>query len=241
MSDDGEGWIYFDGPEPESVRVLFDVLRAPPALPPEEQARLTQSIMKQIDEAHALRSEAPSSRRHAARRSPRSESESASDPETKRAPEVRAQRSALPFQSAPPGQIAPPAPKPNVEKTMQVPVMRPPGAETFPIGDNSIQEALAVLPFVGNTAGTGMVMVPGLTIEQYASFRVELAVWPDRVTSIYREYRVTSRAAHAALDQAWEKLFEQRPDVRAQFEQALAIYEAWVRSAPFYPRGRRPR
>lgn len=171
----------------------------------------------------------PSVEVHAARTP---ESLKITEPVLELPPAIRAQLSCLPFKPGPSALASPPAPKERFEPaTMEVPVMRRIGAETFPLGDTSIQRAMAVLPFVGNTVGTGVVAFPRLTIEQYASFRVELSLWPERSAQIYHRYRVANNAAHGALDEHWKSHFEERPEARARFEEAFAEYMSWVRGA----------
>ena len=88
-----------------------------------------------------------------------------------------------------------------------------------------------MLPFVGNTVGTGLVAFPRLTLEQYASFHIELSLWPERAAQIYERYHVANKAAHDALDEHWKSHFEERPEARARFEAAFAEYMDWVRGA----------
>jgi hypothetical protein len=90
---------------------------------------------------------------------------------------------------------------------------------------------MAVLPFVGNSVGTGLVAFPRLTLEQYASFRVELSLWPARSAQIHHRYKVANNAARAALGEHWKSHFEERPEARARFEEAFAEYMGWVRGA----------
>jgi hypothetical protein len=148
-------------------------------------------------------------------------------------PAIRAQMGCLPFKPALPAAASPPAPEVQLDTitmettTMEVPVMRPIEAETFPLGDTSVQGAIAVLPFVGSTVGTGLVAFPRLTIEQYASFRVELSLWPKRSAQIHHRYHVANNAARAALEEHWKSHFEERPEARAKFEEAFAEYMDW--------------
>jgi hypothetical protein len=139
--------------------------------------------------------------------------------------EVREQLGRLPFKSAAEAQAAGKA----AARTMQVPVMRRGHGETVPIGDDSIAKAVAALPFVGNTVGAGVVALPQLTVEQYASLRAELSVWPERAGEILRRYQVVNEAARRALDEHWEAWLARQPEPRAVFERALAAYTAWLR------------
>jgi hypothetical protein len=142
--------------------------------------------------------------------------------------EVREQLGRLPFQSAAEAQVAGKA----AARTLQVPVMMRRGhGETVPIGDDSIAKAVAALPFVGNAVGAGMVALPQLTVEQYASLRAELSVWPDRAAEILRRYQVVNEAARRALDEHWEAWLARQPEGRAVFERALGEYTAWLLGA----------
>lgn len=145
-------------------------------------------------------------------------------------PEIREQMGRLPFLPATSAKAPPPEPEVPVESTMEVPVMRV-SVETFPLGDTSLQRAMALMPFLGNTAGTALVGFPRLTIEQYASFHGELSLWPHRSKQIYDRYRVMNHAARVALDEHWKRHFEERPEARARFEEAFAVYISWIRGA----------
>jgi hypothetical protein len=186
---------------------------------------------------HAWPSPAPKPRRASVevRAASTPESLKITEPVLELPPAIRAQMGRLPIKPAPPAPPAPaspPAPEERLDTTtMVVPVMRPIGAETSPLGDSSVQRAMAVLPFVGNTVGMGLVAFPRLTIEQYASFRVDLSLWPKRSAQIHPRYHVANNAARAALDEHWKSHFEERPKARARFEAAFAEYRAWVGGA----------
>ena len=129
-------------------------------------------------------------------------------------PEVREQLGRLPFRPAAEVQAAGKV----AARTLQVPVMRRGHGETAPIGDDSIAKAVAALPFAGSTAGAGVVAFPQLKLEEYASLRAELSVWPERAGEILRRYHVVNEAAQRALDEHWEGWFVRQPEARVVFE-----------------------
>ena len=136
--------------------------------------------------------------------------------------EFREQFGRLPFK--------PPTPGPELARTMKVPVHDPRKGETAPLGDDSIEKAVAALPFVGATSGAGVVFFPRLSIQQVASLRAELALWPERSGEILRRYRVMNEAAHRALWEHWQAELAASPEARATFEKGVASYTAWLRA-----------
>jgi hypothetical protein len=138
--------------------------------------------------------------------------------------EARERLGLLPFRAARPD----PA---RAARTVQVPVMREAGlAATVPIGDDSIERAMRVVPFLGNTVGAGVVPFPRLTVNEYASLHAELLVSPARSAELRRKYHVFHEAALAALDEHWSSIFTEQPQQRAAFESALATFTAWLRT-----------
>jgi hypothetical protein len=129
----------------------------------------------------------------------------------------------LPFRPASPGQAA--------DRTMKLPVMGRGQGETAPIRGDSIAKAVAALPFAGNTVGTGIVLIPRLNLEQYASLRAELAVSPERVGEILPRYHVLSEASRRALDEHWAERLAGNGEERAAFERAVGEYSAWLRAS----------
>jgi hypothetical protein len=300
--NDVDRWIYFDGPEPESVRLFLDALRDLPPATPQDKEHLACHFFERLDAALASGEEPPSEEEApesevgppsaplarpsaplarpdvqppvvrvaedgATARSPSAPSfieeriETTDPPEPNpsaspreidvvyaggvvprppvvRAPEIftstaplefpaelRAPADALPFKPPVPG-------KPRAARTQQVPVMPAPGlGETAPLGDDSIAKALAALPFMF-TVGAGVVLFPRFTIEQYASLRAELAVWPARSAEILVRYHVLDEAARGALDAHWQKHFAEHPEARAAFESGLAAYTRWLHAQP---------
>ena len=137
-------------------------------------------------------------------------------------PEIRELMGRLPF--------LPRAPGPELARTMKVPVHNPRQGQTAPLGDDSIEKAEAVLPFVGNTVGAALVPFPRLSLEQYASLRAELWVWPERRVEILPRYHVMNAAVRRALEEHWHFEFVASPEARATFDQLLADYTAWLRT-----------
>lgn len=68
---------------------------------------------------------------------------------------------------------------------------------------------------------------PQLTVAQYASLTVDLAMAPARRAETLLRYRLTE-ADVAALDAAHKARFLTDPAARAQFDQATATYRAWL-------------
>ncbi len=137
-------------------------------------------------------------------------------------------RARLPF-----GPAAPEAPgTPKVAKTMQTPAWRAHLGDTTPIGDDAISRAVAAIPFLGNTVGSGKVPFPRLMVVQYAWFCVALKLWPDKKAEIFRHYKVMHEAARAALDEHWREAFTARPEERAAFDRAAHEYWAHLHAQP---------
>ena len=113
---------------------------------------------------------------------------------------------------------------------MQTPVLDPRKGETTPLGDDSIAKAVAALPFVRASTGAGVVPFPRLSIQQYASLRAELALWPSLSGEILHRYHVMNEAAHRALLEHWEAELAASAEARATFEKDLASYTAWLRA-----------
>jgi hypothetical protein len=139
--------------------------------------------------------------------------------------EFRGRMGALPFRQPVPGQ-------PRAAKTVPTPVMRTGLGETADPTADAIGEARSALPFLsgGITVGSGVVPFPRLTLEQYASLRAELTVWPERAGEILEKYHVMHEAALGALDEHWRREIAEKPEVRAAFEEKLAMFVPWLRS-----------
>ena len=71
--------------------------------------------------------------------------------------------------------------------------------------------------------------VPELTVEQYASLCVEIALSPDRLDYTLYRYHITAEQ-RAALDTHWRARFAAEPALRAAFAQAFAAYRNMLTS-----------
>lgn len=244
MNED-ERWLYLEGPEPERLGLVLDALREPsPESEADAAARVARTLAK-LD-ARLAPAEPPAPRpARVQEEAPDPASEPRPTPEPPpslppvvRAPAsvagtlplvlpeaVRAQLAALPFVQ--------PAPEPAAgrghARTLKVPVMRPALGGTLPVGDDSIAHTVAALPFAG-AAAAAVVPIPQLTVEAYASLCAELSVSPERAGEILLRYHVPSAASRQALDAQWQAWLAERPDLRAAFEEAQAIYARWLRA-----------
>ena len=135
----------------------------------------------------------------------------------------------LPFKPALPGS---PAPGQGTVKTMPVPVMSSSLGETLPLGSDAMQKAITAVPFLGSTAGAGVVPFPALTVQQYVSLRADLAAMPERWTETLHRYGVPSEASRRALDEHWQEQLAARPELRAELDAAVEMYTRWLRGLP---------
>ncbi len=71
--------------------------------------------------------------------------------------------------------------------------------------------------------------VPDLTLEQYASLRVDLEMAPDHAPATLARYGVPADG-RAALDAHWKARFTADPPLRMMFAIRYAKYLAWVKS-----------
>jgi hypothetical protein len=55
--NDADGWIYFEGPEPERIRPLLDALRDLPPATPEDKERVARRFFAKLDAARSRREE----------------------------------------------------------------------------------------------------------------------------------------------------------------------------------------
>lgn len=67
-----------------------------------------------------------------------------------------------------------------------------------------------------------------LTLAQYASLRAELALEPERETSILRRYGLPDAEAFAALDAGWLRYLGRHPEEQAELDELLSRYRAWL-------------
>jgi hypothetical protein len=143
--------------------------------------------------------------------------------------EVWRERGKLPFGEP----LPPPAmgDKKQSHTTKPVPVMRGPG-DTVGVDDDMISRAVAAVPFLGETIGSGRVPFPRLSVESYASLHAELAVRPELSGAILLRYRVVSHASLQALDAHWVERFASHPEEKALYHARLPEFIAHVRAMP---------
>ena len=107
-------------------------------------------------------------------------------------------------------------PKDPYERTLEVPVLNRFKGKTTPVGDNSIAKEVAALPFDDNRVGAAIVLFPRLKLQEYASLRAELSVWPERSAQILPRYQVVNEAARRALEEHWQMELAANPKERAR-------------------------
>jgi hypothetical protein len=73
--------------------------------------------------------------------------------------------------------------------------------------------------------------IVALTLEQYASLRIELEGAPDRIPAILGRYGLPPDG-RAALDAHWKARFTADPVLRMTFARAYANYQAWLKANP---------
>ena len=96
---------------------------------------------------------------------------------------------------------------------------------------------------LGSTVGIGDELpapplppgVPDLTLQQYASFRVELHATPATSARILASYRV-SPEGRPALDAHWKARFDADPLQRMMVARAFAAYSLWLKENSGAPR-----
>jgi hypothetical protein len=71
--------------------------------------------------------------------------------------------------------------------------------------------------------------LPDLTIEQYASLRVELEMEPDRVPATLTRYGVPADGRDT-LDAHWKARFKEDPVLHMTFARRYAEYIAWFKA-----------
>ncbi|MBI4702264.1 MAG: hypothetical protein HY744_14145 [Deltaproteobacteria bacterium] len=127
---------------------------------------------------------------------------------------------ALPFagQAAPPPPLAPWAPG-----------LLPAGSGSD-IDQTAAMDAASLtgpaLPFAA--AGTGEPLRLG-RIEHYASLCAELAFAPAGADEVRRRYGIADPRAQRAVERSWEQRFAADAELRRQFGELLARYQAWLR------------
>ncbi len=202
--NDAEGYIYFDGPEPEPLRSLLDDVRDLPPLTREDKALMERRLFDAIDTALGYAREpceVPSAP------APVAPPPSAGMPPVVRQPANLASTApaAVPDGARTPSVSPPksdtPARGPAL-KTQELPVIhveKNDMKETAPLGDDRFAVALRAIPFVGNTVGTATVHIPPMSLAQFAAFQAELAFWPTYpdwvdINTRWRTRRRTARS-----------------------------------------------
>jgi len=105
------------------------------------------------------------------------------------------------------------------------------GAETLPV-DPALPPAPA-LPFGPPVAEVPTVPpLSAMSVQTYASFCAELAVFPDKATAVHARYHVSSEAARTALDHHWQAKFTAHPEIRATWQQLVEHYREWLQRQP---------
>ena len=137
---------------------------------------------------------------------------------------VRAKLGKLPFKPAEEAAIAPAK---SLAKTMQA-LVTPSLGGTLPLGDNTVQKAVAAMPFAGS-APTASVSFPSLTAREYVSLGGALASRPTARAETLRDYGVPHEASLRALDAHWQAQLAARPELRAELEAAVADFTGWLR------------
>lgn len=66
-----------------------------------------------------------------------------------------------------------------------------------------------------------------LSMEQHASLRVELEVYPDRSAAVLQRYGLRAEQ-WASVDAGWQARIDDDPHLRTAWEQASAQYRAWL-------------
>jgi hypothetical protein len=148
-------------------------------------------------------------------------------------------RAALPFQAA---RAAPPAgslPAPAAPRRNLPPVQRTTASLSATTAGLVVRKD-AVLPFqnatppkpAGPPAPPRPAAPPGpsLTLEQYASLCVEMALDPGRSGETLHRYGLTGEQA-SDVDAQWKARVAADPNVRAAFDLAYASYRAWRMAA----------
>jgi hypothetical protein len=263
MDDETESWIYLDGPEPEPVRSMLDLLRVLPPATAEDLARMERTFFARFfgrsvelggdppsplarpvttvgDPPNPPDAQAPASQEDAPPPprvyavEPAQPDPKGAEPPSTHAPSALAStsldvklpplatRGGLPFVGE--EDLLPMQRATRTRQSLEYP--RPGLGETTPPDDDSIIRARAALPFATSLAGAAE-PPGGLTLEQYASLRAELAVRPEEAEAeVLAKYHVTARAE---LDEQWRQYLAGDPRRRADFEEHLVEFTAHVR------------
>ncbi len=134
---------------------------------------------------------------------------------------------ASPAGAAPPAPAPPPAPPPGTGAS--VGVKRAPAelAATLPLGAD-LSPFLPAAPPFEQTRGGGEAQPPELSLKQYVSFCVDVALAGDAQMKeeVMRAYGVRGETGRAALDEHWRKVFAGDPAQRTAFDGLCAQYTA---------------
>jgi len=142
----------------------------------------------------------------------------------------------LPFTEAAPGPPDPTMGVHGVTKTKPVPVVPSNLGATMPHDAEDMRQAVAAAtPFAGSegvagaagaAAVMGVVYYRELTLQQYASLRVDLAASPAAMDATLEKYGVPNRASWWALDAAWRR-YAEWPGVWPAIQAAEVEYKRW--------------
>jgi hypothetical protein len=223
-----EQWIHLDGPEPESMRELFETLRAVEPPTPEDSARLERALFARLA---ATRGGQPVRTVAAA---PEPEARPAvAPPEPEARPAVAPPEPEARPAVAPPEPEARPAVAPPAEASPEVVparrsnprfVVQPPDEMDEPIYGRSEAHAPThagsppEVLFASSTGGLDLGTPPDLDRQQYASLCAELAVNPHRSAEILPRYGVHSPAEQRALDDHWIQHLRAHPEEVVAFK-----------------------
>jgi hypothetical protein len=232
--NEGDAWIYFDGPEPEILRPVLDALRGAPRSTSAIEQRVQRRVMDRLrrrleeeghpapdqedEEAEASTTPKP----HAPKGAPASSYAHLASTEPFELPaELRGQAGKLPFKD--------PSEVPRIPRTAQSARAPATLGDTAPLTADMIAraKARAALPFTSATessSGAGAVSFPQLELHEYAWLCAQLNAHPDAEERILALYHVPNRRSRAALDAHWREAFITEPGVWQQFSRLLVEY-----------------
>jgi hypothetical protein len=103
--------------------------------------------------------------------------------------------------------------------------------ETAGIGEMSPLAALAPMTTDGDSpeAPSSSQLVK-LTMEQFASLRATLDVFPERRQASFDSYHIADDAEYDEIVRQWSTTIEATPDMKERFEELVARYREWLRS-----------
>ncbi len=119
-------------------------------------------------------------------------------------------------------------PEEAVERALaQAAPLRPPTADKPASLGATLEPGATVggpLPF-----GRSALPIPEYTLERYASLKVELREYADRVADVLARYKLDPETA-AALDDDWKRRMNTDSTLRSRFLDACERYRGWLRS-----------